>query len=224
MFHGSKGKGCPVEGESLVEVGGRKSEMTRQRLLVAAHHRFRMHGYVATTAAAIAEDAGVTERTFFRYFPAKSDVLVDDWRVRRKLLKDALAVSEAPELLEVARVAMREFTDHLRTNIEAGRDSVLRVLNEREASSAVLEVLLAVEQDLTTELARRAGRSSEDFEVRLAAYATVGVFRAALRAVVALGMASYITALVDDGMERLRPLYAGLDRSPSGPGDRSGTP
>ncbi|MEX5712188.1 TetR family transcriptional regulator [Parafrankia sp. FMc6] len=202
-----------MEVESRLEVGGRKSEMTRQRLLLAAHHRFRAHGYAATTAAAIAEDAGVTERTFFRYFPAKADVLVNDWQVRRRLLKGVLATSDAPELLDVARVAMHEFTDDVRTSIETGRDSILRVFNERDASSAVLEVLLEAEHDLAMELSRRAGRSSEDFQVRMAAYATVGVFRAALRAVVSLGMASYLTALVDDGMERLRPLYAGLDQA-----------
>lgn len=194
-------------GEAL---NGRKSEATRQRLLDAAHNRFRTDGYTATTAAAIAADAGVTERTFFRYFPAKGDVLVDEWQRRRSVLNEVLASSDAPDVLDVVRAAMHEFTELVRVGIATGRDSLLPVLTEKEASSAVLEVLLSVEQDLATEIARRAGRSSEDFEVRMAAYATLGVFRAALRAVVAVGIGSYITALVDDGMERLRPLYAGL--------------
>jgi AcrR family transcriptional regulator len=195
------------------EVAGRKSEATRQRLLDAAHQRFRVHGYTSTTAAAIASDAGVTERTFFRYFPAKADALVADWQVRRDVLNGVLASSEAPEILDVVRAAMHEFTEHVRLSIEAGRDSLLPVLTEKDAASAVLDVLLSVEHDLALEIARRAGRSSEDFEVRMAAYATLGVFRAALRAVVSVGIGSYITALVDDGMERLRPLYAGLTSS-----------
>jgi AcrR family transcriptional regulator len=192
------------------ELAGRKSEVTRQRLLDAAHQRFRLYGYGATTAAAIAADAGVTERTFFRYFPAMADALVADWQVRRDVLNGVLASSDAPAVLDVVRAAMHEFTDHVRLSIEAGRDSLLPVLTEKEAASAVLDVLLSVEHDLAREIARRAGRSSEDFEVRMAAYATVGVFRAALRAVVSVGIGSYITALVDDGMERLRPLFAGL--------------
>jgi hypothetical protein len=76
-------------------------------------------------------------------------------------------------------------------------------------------VLLAVEQDLAIEIARRAGRSSEDLAVRTAAYATVGVFRASLRAVVEQGDPMYITAFVDQGMDSLRPLYASLDQTSS---------
>ena len=53
-----------------------KRDMTRQRLLDAANERFRATGYEHATAAMIAEDAGVTERTFFRYFPTKSAVLI----------------------------------------------------------------------------------------------------------------------------------------------------
>ena len=44
----------------------------------AALELFDERGYDATTAAAIAERAGVTEMTFFRYFPSKDSVLVAD--------------------------------------------------------------------------------------------------------------------------------------------------
>ena len=197
---------------------GRKSQMTRQRLLDSANRLFRADGYAATTAAAIAEDAGVTERTFYRYFPAKADVLLTNWQRRRDVLNRVLVTSDAPDVIDVVRAAMHEFAEHVRIGIDAGIDSMLHVFADQDAASAVLQVLLAVEHDLATEIARRAGRSSEDFEVRTAAYATVGVFRASLRAVVAHGDTAYITAFVDDGMDRLQPLYAGLDQasSPSG--------
>jgi len=51
---------------------------TREALVRAALELFAERGYESTTAAAIAERAGVTEMTFFRYFPAKSSVLIDD--------------------------------------------------------------------------------------------------------------------------------------------------
>ena len=39
---------------------------------------FDERGYDSTTAAAIAQRAGVTEMTFFRYFPSKDSVLIAD--------------------------------------------------------------------------------------------------------------------------------------------------
>ena len=192
---------------------GRKSQMTRQRLLDSANRLFRANGYAATTAAAIAEDAGVTERTFYRYFPAKADVLLTNWQRRRDVLHRVLVMSDAPDVIDVVCAAMHEFAEHVRIGIDAGLDSMLHVFTDQDAASAVLQVLLAVEQDLAIEIARRAGRSSEDLAVRTAAYATVGVFRASLRAVVEQGDPMYITAFVDQGMDWLRPLYASLDQT-----------
>ncbi len=48
---------------------------TAERLQAAALELFAGQGYRATTAAEIAERAGLTERTFFRYFGDKRDVL-----------------------------------------------------------------------------------------------------------------------------------------------------
>jgi len=196
--------------EAAAGGAGRKSDRTRQRLLDAASRQFRVHGYTATTAAAIAEEAGVTERTFFRYFPSKADVLAYNWQVRRDVFNHVLATSQAPGLVDAVGEAMHAFAETVRVDIEAGVENVSRVLSDREASTAAIRVLLAVEHDLAVEISRRIGRSFEDFEVRTAAYATVGVFRAALRAVLEVGITSYITSLVDDGMESLRPLYSGI--------------
>jgi len=199
--------------EATAGGAGRKSDQTRRRLLDAANRRFRVHGYTATTAAAIAEEAGVTERTFFRYFPSKADVLAYNWQARRDVFNHVLATSRAPELIGVVGEAMHAFAEAVHVDIEAGIEDVSRVLRDREASTAAMRVLLAVEHDLAVDIARRAGRTSEDFEVRTAAYATVGVFRAALRAVLAVGITSYITSLVDDGMQCLRPLFSGIDQT-----------
>ncbi len=46
-----------------------------ERLQKAALELFATHGFERTTAAEIAEAAGLTERTFFRYFADKRDVL-----------------------------------------------------------------------------------------------------------------------------------------------------
>ena len=51
---------------------------TRSRLLAAALELSASQGFEATTAAQIARRAGVSEMTFFRHFPTKASVLVDD--------------------------------------------------------------------------------------------------------------------------------------------------
>lgn len=48
---------------------------TRERLVRAALELFLDRGYERTTVTEIAERAGLTRRTFFRYFPDKREVL-----------------------------------------------------------------------------------------------------------------------------------------------------
>lgn len=55
----------------------RNGKQIRIRLQWAALELFRKRGYEETTAAEIAAKAGVTERTFFRHFSDKRDVLFD---------------------------------------------------------------------------------------------------------------------------------------------------
>ena len=75
----------------------RNSSEVRRRLQLAALELFQEAGYEATTAAQIAGRVGVTERTFFRHFSDKREVLFDG----EALLSDALTRtirSTAPEL------------------------------------------------------------------------------------------------------------------------------
>ncbi|MFF9559906.1 TetR/AcrR family transcriptional regulator [Streptomyces albus] len=65
-----------------------------QRLVVAAVDLFTEQGYDATTVTQIAERAGVTRSTFFRYFSDKREVLVAGQETLSRLLADG--ISEAP--------------------------------------------------------------------------------------------------------------------------------
>lgn len=68
---------------------------SRERLVVAAADLFAEQGYDATTVAQIAERAGVTKSTFFRYFPDKRDLLVAGQETLSRLLAEGIA--DAPE-------------------------------------------------------------------------------------------------------------------------------
>jgi AcrR family transcriptional regulator len=66
----------------------------RERLVVAAVDLFAEQGYDATTVAQIAERAGVTKSTLFRYFPDKREILVAGQEALSRLLTEGIA--EAP--------------------------------------------------------------------------------------------------------------------------------
>ena len=79
----------------------------RTRLQGAALELFRERGYDRTTAATIAARAGVTERTFFRYFPDKREVLFDGEAMVRAALTTSIA--DAPAGLGPLDTLLRAF-------------------------------------------------------------------------------------------------------------------
>lgn len=85
----------------------RDPEKARKRLQEAAIELFSENGFEQTTAAQIAARAGVTERTFFRHFPDKREVLFDS----QNLLGTALAraIAEAPSELSPIETLRRAF-------------------------------------------------------------------------------------------------------------------
>lgn len=85
----------------------RNGEQARQRLQECALALFCERGYDQTTTAEIAARAGVTERTFFRHFADKREVLFDGQDKLRELLTDTIA--EAPVTLKPMEVLYRAF-------------------------------------------------------------------------------------------------------------------
>lgn len=74
---------------------GRWEPGTRERLHSAALRLFAENGYERTTAADIAAAVGLTERTFFRHYPDKREVLFGSDELLSELI--ARGVREAPE-------------------------------------------------------------------------------------------------------------------------------
>ena len=67
----------------------------RTRLREAALELYLEHGYDATTTAQIAERAGVTERTYFRHFADKREVLFGGEAELRDVMVSAIAGAPA---------------------------------------------------------------------------------------------------------------------------------
>ena len=89
-----------------------KRERTRERLRHCALARFQELGFEKASVAEIAADAGVTERTFYRYFPSKETVLFQDFASRFDWFRAALDVRPEDEsILDSVRVAVESFPD-----------------------------------------------------------------------------------------------------------------
>ena len=145
----------------------------RLRLQQAALALFREHGFDRTTAAEIAARAGVTERTFFRHFTDKREVLFDGQAV----LVDALTASIAGAPVELGPLdtlfrAFRSITRLLEDNrpFSKPRQEVIsatpalheRELTKLEALSDALTLALKARSvpDLQAALAARAGMAA----------------------------------------------------------------
>jgi AcrR family transcriptional regulator len=78
----------------------------RRRMREAALKLFHEKGYDRTTAAEIAARAGVTERTFFRHFPDKREVLFNEAELHARLDN---AIAEAPPELGPLEIVVWAF-------------------------------------------------------------------------------------------------------------------
>jgi AcrR family transcriptional regulator len=115
-----------------------------ERLVVAAVDLFTEQGYDATTVTQIAERAGVTKSTFFRYFPDKRELLVAGQETLCRLLAEGIAEApaDATPLAAVAAgltraagamgAASRDIGPRLRAAVAASTE-----LQERDALKSV---------------------------------------------------------------------------------------
>jgi AcrR family transcriptional regulator len=74
---------------------GRWEPDAQGRMIRAALELFAERGFEATTAGDIAERAGVTERTFFRHFADKREVLFDGSAALQQATYDAIVAAPA---------------------------------------------------------------------------------------------------------------------------------
>lgn len=143
----SERDGAPATGATRSS----KAERTREALRAAALRRFVDDGFDRANVVDIAADVGVTERTFYRHFATKDEVLFGDFEQRLGWFRAALEARPVDEgLADSCLAAINSFPDDPRLMIEVaklresllGRDRIARSL--RELQGLLADELLRV--------------------------------------------------------------------------------
>lgn len=181
------------------------------RLMAAAIALFDEQGYDATTVAEIAERAGLTKRTFFRYFADKREVLFSGSEHLEHLWLEAVAAAPAD-------------ADPL-TAATAGFDPVAEMFTERHEYARIRARIIASNPELQEreliKLQTLAGaiktalvdRGVSENAAILAAQAGVTVFHVAFARWVQQDAPAALRQLMDVSMEELRTVTAAQPQS-----------
>jgi len=152
----------------------RKRDLVRETIAHAAWDLFAAEGYEPTTVAEIARAAGVSRRTFFRYFSSKEDVVMG---TTDALAEDLLAsfARRPPDEPPLAAIhgALRPVLESRLADASEAR-AIVRLLREsRTLRRAMLERHARMEERLAALLAERMGTSArEDPTPALLAFVT----------------------------------------------------
>jgi len=153
----------------------RKKARTRASIREHALRLFREDGYQHTTVEKIAEAAEVSPSTFFRYFPTKEDVVLqDDMDIR---MIEALE-QQPPELGPVAAVraaARQMFASYTAADLDVLRETTALTMTVPEIRARALDEFARTIRVVAEALAKRADRPADDLAVRTAAGAIIGV-------------------------------------------------
>jgi AcrR family transcriptional regulator len=127
---------------------------TRETLRRVALDRFARDGFANVTVAELAEEAGVTQRTFFRHFPTKEAVLFADYETHFEWFAEAL--SRRPEeeaLIDAVTAAMQSFPH----DVEVVRQAALvrAILIDGDRAAGHIRVVQASFAAVITEFARQ---------------------------------------------------------------------
>jgi AcrR family transcriptional regulator len=161
----------------------RKRQLVSNELSEAALQLLALKGFDAVTIDEIAATAGVSKRTFFRYFASKEDVVVQflaDMGTDMRVALEARPIGEQPSvaLQHTVWVSMAACADH--------SDRALRVvqliLRTPALRARFLERQDQWRDDLAAELAQRLGLDPEtDLYPQLAAGMALTAFDAVLQ-------------------------------------------
>ena len=176
----------------------------KSRLEDAASMLFAEQGFAATTTASIAERAGLTERTFFRYFKDKKEVLfANEARFQELLVRGALTAPPLSSSVTAATAGVAALCQELQSMLSALRQRDGIIANSSDLRERELIKMAAWSSALKNTLVHR-GSTSSDAEI--AAETVLGLFRVAFRRWLIVKPEQELYQLFAEYLEQLRNL------------------
>ncbi len=186
---------------------GRWEPNARGRLLQAAMDLYGERGFEQTTVAEIAERAGLTERTFFRHFADKREVLFAGADALQERLVSAVAAAPAGLApIEAAAVGIEAAGAAIQEGGELPRKRQAIIAASTELQERELIKLASLASALAEALRRR-GVGEPD--ASLAAEAAIAVFRIAFERWIDDDGGQGLTRVIEDSLDTLRAVTAG---------------
>jgi AcrR family transcriptional regulator len=188
----------------------------RQRLDLSRHavRLFAEQGVAATSGEQIAQAAGVSERTFWRYFPHKESCVEP---LLTKMVDAFCVVVRAwPRELELVDHLREAYSPLLDAASDEDIEAVLAVVRlthgERALRAAYLMLRERAEDALADVLAERAGLSRSAIEVRVQAATMSAVLKVATDDVARAAADGITTGTLDGHREQIAAALRGLSQ------------
>jgi AcrR family transcriptional regulator len=196
----------------------RNKARARAEIADAALRLFFERGFEAVTVDDIVIAAGVSRRTFFRYFETKEDALLADYPELNARLWEALDATEPNNAMQTIRSGLHGVADWYleRSDAVLARSKVIRETSMNVAARN-LEFLTQWERRVAHAVAEQLGADAGDLLPRTAAAMIVGAFRAALTQWVRSSCGEDLHALTDQALDLIEH---GLQPALSRPGKR----
>jgi AcrR family transcriptional regulator len=186
---------------------GRWEPNARGRLAQAAFALYGERGFEQTTVAEIAERAGLTERTFFRHFADKREVLFAGAQALQELLVSTVAKSPASTApIDAAALGLEAAGAFIQEGGELGRQRQAIIAASVELQERELIKLASLATALADALRQR---GVEDPAASLTAEAGIAVFRIAFERWINETDQQDLPRLIRESLTDLRAAIAG---------------
>lgn len=188
----------------------RKKIKLRRTIQTEALRLFEDQGYEHTTVEQIAEAAETSTTTFYRYFPTKEDVVLDN--DASALFEPTVAARPADEPLTAT---IRAALSAVVAAAEADREQTLARMR-LVATIPALEARYAGQERRSIDvmarlLASRTGRPADDYQLELVAFMLVAVLFTASRRWATDQGATPLATLADQALTTIEPLLTALE-------------